>query len=837
MRKLLNSTGLFLTLLLCLSLFVSCTKPSNKKIDPPVLTNPTPVLPIPELKVLQTLSGHDSSISTYTVASNGTIAIEKGAYTHLIDSYTGNLKQTLVHKDTFSIVNKVFFVQQNNYMVVNNIDGATVWDLDKNIPLYSVSENISHASTDGELLFSEEGIYHSDTGNIFFNSTTYRQNHALQNNLTIATLNGPIFSPDYSVFAITSQIDGDLVLEIRETVSDTILQTIKNTPIKNQEYQDLFFSGDNSTFVIVNHQLADGLDIYDAHVNSWQLSDGKLLNSFTRRYNNYTSDYWSEINSNGDILAISTSGKVELVSLQTGKITHSFPIQVIPEPHLSPPDTTGLIFYFSPDGQTLLINSELYARKWSAYDVDSGQLKFILVVPSDVERLVHPNITFSNDSSMFFLHTDNSNSIYNLNNGEKIQEFDIIFWEADGYYDTPEFMSDNKTVLFIEPRNLVSNNQYEDVFTLYKIHDGSEIISFKSGTQDHVPFSLSIDNEFLASYENPINIWALEQEIIQQRISNLSQYSVENIYISPDKKILATISDSDYSDNPLDYHISFWNMENGQLLNEKISVAYPMGFTSDSKYFNAGLKQWGINTGTETLLPILPHDVAYSAFNSDSTILVTAIELNDFNYYEEDENRVELWNINDGKSIKAFSDSVGRVTPNGELLVLSNSSSLDVIATNTGTKIYTLSNEPSFSTTQTYDFSSNSRIFAHVNYSNEVLIWNLQTGLLENTISFKESNIDKVKLSPDGSYIAIAKQFKNSKDQNLEEISLWRVKDGALVQKFDKLINAYNYNYSIAFSSDGTKLIIGLGHIDHINTITVYGSKTSDPIFLNQSVN
>ncbi len=95
-------------------------------------------------------------------------------------------------------------------------------------------------------------------------------------------------------------------------------------------------------------------------------------------------------------------------------------------------------------------------------------------------------------------------------------------------------------------------------------------------------------------------------------------------------------------------------------------------------------------------------------------------------------------------------------------------------------------------------------------------------------------NLFHHQLSPDGSYI-ITKEIDSDQSSSFSTVGfLWSTKNGALLKKLPGLLD---YGYSVAFSSDGTKLIVGSGHGNYNNTITIYSTPNNEPVFIEQSSN
>jgi len=290
MNHYLRLTVVFIVVLL-FSLLTSCTQPSKPAPKPPTEPiTPTPNLPVPEITVVQTLFGHKSNIGdNYSISSNGTIAIQKGLYIHLIDGYTGELKHTIAEKDDIEVFSgDIIFSPDGNLMINNHSAGASVWDINSYKLLYTLDKQISTFSDDGKLL---DNTFYAETGEHLlasFDSIAYYD--YITNTLKYSNLvHGPIFSPDRSIFAHIWTVQGTSTIEVRQTNDYQLLQTFPDNSIQNWESPFLEISNDNE-ILLTNHTSSPYSENPTAVANIWQISDAQLLDSYTRNFSNKSKD-------------------------------------------------------------------------------------------------------------------------------------------------------------------------------------------------------------------------------------------------------------------------------------------------------------------------------------------------------------------------------------------------------------------------------------------------------------------------------------------------------------------------------------------------------------------
>jgi WD40 repeat protein len=110
-------------------------------------------------------------------------------------------------------------------------------------------------------------------------------------------------------------------------------------------------------------------------------------------------------------------------------------------------------------------------------------------------------------------------------------------------------------------------------------------------------------------------------------------------------------------------------------------------------------------------------------------------------------------------------------------------------------------------------FSPDSQLLASGGDDSNVKLWRVDTGALVRTLSNGSRHVDAVGFSPDGKYLASGGHDKallgelvqnffgtNAAGGKGESIRLWRVSDGALLQKLSEHSNDV---LSIQFSPDG----------------------------------
>ena len=828
----------FTILILVITLLSSCGNPKPTTQDPTspetpiIIETPTePTLPILELKVIQTLSGHESNLGKiWSVSSQGILTQQKNSYVHLINAYTGERIKTIVLDGRQDVI-----ISPNGNLIVDNntLGGSSIWDINSQQLLYTLEEKVSGFSEDGKYLYGQESIFHTQSGKLFFERNKYLTNYSQNSHNSIR---GPVFSPDHSIFAIISWVQEKSIIEIRQTSDDKLLQTIPDSSIKNWELENITFNASNSNLLIFQH-VAQYSEKPTANVKLWRVSDGKLLNSFTKQYN-YSGDdgFYVATDPIKNTFAMQSKDSVQIADLNMGKLLHTFPI---PDGSISSHRSNMV---FSPDGKTVFTETGdlvFSVPKWEVRNVNDGQLRYSLNTNFD-------SITFSSDGTMFHINKGNENSIYQLSDGKLLQKFNIDkFYRYTNFYDNPYglvFMPDNKTILAATLKSTIADQKYDDMFRLFQISDGAELASYTSGTSDHATFTLNKDSTLLASSHDglgPVNIWNFSEGKLLTKIINQAPTTISSIHFNPDNTSIATIRTDSFS-NPIRQWVDFWNLETGQWLYEITDTSGKYGFSSDGTRFSMGSSQWDTETKQRITYPLATYSpLSYTAYNSDNSILIYSGQ----KHYQSDDSTVDLWNTSDGQNLKSFLDTEGRVSHDGKLLLLRDATTnkIELWNLNLLQKVHTLNTNSAFTAVRWSDsinFSSDNQRVAFKISNTEVQIWNTESGLLEQTVTVNNGFITRTDLSPNGEFISISNQFPIDADSYnyREEISLWRVSDGVLVKQFKNLVNAPE-PYSLAFSSDGTKLIIGLGHVDYGNTITVYGTPNNDPIFINQNTN
>ena len=838
--------------LLTITLFTSCTNPNSINPDPispepPVITEtpteiPTPLFPIPSLKVIQTLSGHGNTIpNTFSISSTGVIAIQKGNYVHFIDAYTGDLLHTEVEKDDILYgVGAIIFSPDGDLMVNNHENSASVWNVNEQKVLYTLNENITSFSEDGQYLNGNNSIFHSSDGQIFFNRENFLTQYVSNYDKFYGNVTGPVFSPDRSVFAIITWIKEESVIEIRQTSDYKLLQTIPDVSIKSWESPQLSFNTANTT-LLTNHVTSPLSDDPTSITKLWQIDTLKILNSFT---NELPSEIL--VNSQNNILVVLNNLKIDFFNLDTGVLLYTLPT-----------NSFVLNMLFSPDGNSLILNHDTHLEIRNAND---GKLRY--VINADEGTYIHNSIiNFSPDSSKFTLNQFNGNVVYQLSDGKMLKKFSTQTNSYNGLvettYDNFKFMPDSNSILALRLKRQVREQQYDDTFIVFNIRDGNELADFTSGPNDHAEFTLSTDGTLLSSFNDypayfpdtypsiPAHVWDISNGTLLQRIMNLNPTSISDVLISPNNQILVTTRTT------ASYHkiLDFWNVTSGKWLFEVPRTSTNYRFSTDSKIFYIGTNQYDVETTSKTIYPIPEHPFTYSAHNSDNSILITSGRVSNgtIPYTSGDFTRdLNIWKINDGQNLQSFKNSEGRVSPNGELLAMFNysSNSLELRQANSGKKIYTLLDNIDNSSFYNYEnfyqisgFSSDSSSFFYQTDLETIQLWDTKTGQLKRTIQLNGTAIDRVHVNSDGSFMTLATSTEIGTYDYKKELSLWRIKDGVRIKTFDNLLTTDSHSYSVEFSPDGKKLIIGLGHVDYGNTITVYGNENNEPIFTSQDTN
>jgi len=867
MFKLKKLTQLLILIPLCIFVIIGCSqntaqpKEPSTTIEEPItnpepnkpISEPSPISPIPKIEVIQTLYGHDSNIGhKYAISSNGIIVVQKGYYMHFIDGYTGKLIHTEVEKDDVLYGSgEIIFSPDGNLMVNNHSSTASIWNINDQKLLYVIDDHVVSFSEDGQYINGEKSIFHSNNGEVFFELENYLNDYKTNYRQLDDYVSEPIFSQDKKVFAIISWIDAKSVIEIRQTTNNQLLQTIPETSLRYGGEYNLVFDNKN-TALLINHTFSQFPFEFDAPIHGinevkvWKLDTLELLNSYVDKLPiSYTGlDHPKlSLNQKNNTLAITNYENSRFLNLSTGQLLYTLP-------------STDPILY-SPNGKTMVINRNTNLEFRNA---ENGKLNHIMFSDEEI-YLFDAVLKFSLDSSKFTLDnirfgvggdSDTSKStydyhigniVYRVSDGKVLQRFSTqdnpspySFFNTIGY-DGFHFMPDNNTVLVLRFKRGLDNQNYDDIFKVFDINTGSEVASFTSGHSDHAELTMSLDGTFLSSFDSsspsfashgfyvestPIHVWNMASGTLVERIMNQSPTGLNEGMISPDKKTIVTHRTTEFYHEILD----FWNLSTKKWLFEIPKTATTYSFSNDSQNFYIGIDEWNIEEASKTTSDIPDHPFTYSARNSNNTTLVTSGQVYD-NLGNASKRDVNLWEIANGQKLLSFENSDGQVSPNGELLALFNydTKNLELRQTSTGQKTYSFLENidiSKFHNSQNFyhisGFSSDSSSFFYQISDTELQIWDAITGKRTQSLQPDKGNIVKAYISPDGSFVVLATSFETEPSSYQEELSLWRVNDGILVKKFEKLITRSHYAYSVEFSPDGTKLIIGLGHVDYGNT-------------------
>lgn len=360
---------------------------------------------------------------------------------------------------------------------------------------------------------------------------------------------------------------------------------------------------------------------------------------------------------------------------------------------------------------------------------------------------------------------------------------------------------------------------------LWEAGTGKLVRTFKhAGGLSLIRFSRD-GRRMFAKAGNAVSIWDIESGALLRDLGTGGP--VGAVAVSPDERLLAFAREgSEVAGGSEQTDISLWDMNSGETVWNVAGGAEQIAFSPDSRiiattrqdnsFIEPTLKLWAAGTGR--LLWSLAegsHRTSAISFSPDSRWLAAAVAGRDYKY------AIFVWSAVDGRLLQTFGATEGQInalafSPDGKFLISGGDdrpqelgehiqNTLDTGAEN-NIKIW----EPTTGKLLK-SFGSRAGVVKSLAISHDgkrlisggdtLRMWDAGTGRLLHALPSKTNGIAAVASSPDGSKVA-AHSVRG-------QITVWDTKAGTLFRGTQKPTDTPTANLSIAFSSDGTKLLAG----------------------------
>lgn len=278
------------------------------------------------------------------------------------------------------------------------------------------------------------------------------------------------------------------------------------------------------------------------------------------------------------------------------------------------------------------------------------------------------------------------------------------------------------------------------------------------------------------------------------RILKGHKLRISSVKFSPRGKILASSSH--------DRTIKFWDVESGRLirtLSGHSSGVFCVCFSHDGRFIASGgsdhhdkkvVRLWDVESGK--LLRILKHSSVYSlAFSPNGQMLAAGS-------HENKDDKVKVWNIQDGTILFILDGCEVAFNPNGEIILTGGgkNNALRLWNAATGKLLQELEGHTAKITSITYD--NTGHIIASSSYDNTIKLWDQKKGQCVWTIKGHQKSVTSIAFSPDGKTLV-----SGSYD---DTIKLWNLKTQSLIWTLE----GYNVSInSVCFDPFRHNLVLG----------------------------
>lgn len=374
----------------------------------------------------------------------------------------------------------------------------------------------------------------------------------------------------------------------------------------------------------------------------------------------------------------------------------------------------------------------------------------------------------------------------------------IYFWNTEsgklfnkltddkGIYRDMSFSPDGKTL---------ASCGFEFV-TLWNAETGKAIRKIQAQTKEYAAsVAFSPDGKILAvsGWNKTINLWNAETGEDIKTFSG-AEYAAIRIAFSPDGKEIFLASQH----KP----IAILNIGSGEVKTQsKTDKSFSVAVSPDGKMFASGVsggdvKIWNAENGQE-LKTFSGHkdEIASVKFSPDGKTLASGAK----------DNTVRLWNVESGKEIENLNSLSGLIeafvfSPTGKIFAVSDwNKKINIWDPETGGKIQTLDNEEKI--VRNLRFSPDGKILASIgSNSNQIKIWDVFSGKLLQTFTEQAEELDSMDFSPD-SKILVSASYS-------EQLSLWNIETGKKI----KTIDAGSAYLGVTFAKDGKRIVSASEH-------------------------
>ncbi len=282
---------------------------------------------------------------------------------------------------------------------------------------------------------------------------------------------------------------------------------------------------------------------------------------------------------------------------------------------------------------------------------------------------------------------------------------------------------------------------------------GQELLTVNSTKCELVPANRAV----LCLQQGKVDLWNIDTRQVMRQFA--ARRPIDAFAVTPNGKTIVT---EDVGSSVWDY--VFFDVLTGQrqikLFNiDEIRVGWMDGSTIQLQKDNGLLEIWDVETRRliSSWAPGHPDlSNALDAFSKDHQKLALT----------DNRNRIQVWEVNSGRLIQTIvpNDGVDVIdfSPDGNTIIAISQSTATFFNANTGERIGPAINANT-KIEAVYDFSPDGTMIVVPNFSNELALYEIQTGRLLRTFSGHNGPINSVRFLPDGKTMVSASSDKTLK--------------------------------------------------------------------------